>query len=196
MLFSIFVSVLQGLMCCHRSGRTWSASIDRERTASTIPRRPGSRGYVRVRLAPTTWSRSSAKNAGVASPWRGTRIAMWTTSADTSPGFNAPTVDFAASRPRRFTLTSGKSIRKRRSSSSTWSSEHEERAHLSFHAWWSQTIQVNCASPPDSSSTAIFAHHRWRDGVFLNFVRHRHVIILDLEESQSFLLDSTVGNRI
>lgn len=159
MLFSIFVSVLQDLTWYHRSGRIWSASIDRERTASTVPRCPGSRGYVRVRLTPTTWSRSSAKNAGVASPWRGIRTAMWTTSVDTSPGFNVPTVDSAASKPHRCTLTSGKSIRKRRSLSSTWSSEHEECARLPFHAW-SQTIQRNFASPLDSFSTATFVHHR------------------------------------
>lgn len=127
MSFSIFVSVFQGSTWCHRSGRTWSASINRERMASSIPRRAGNRGYVRARSAPTTWSRSSAKSAVVASPWRGTRTAMWITNADTSRGFSAPTADSAASKRRRFTPTSERNIQKKRSLSSIWSSEHDKK---------------------------------------------------------------------
>lgn len=127
MSFSILVSVFQGSTWCRRTGRTWSASINRERTASSIPRRAGNRGYVRARSAPTTWSRSSAKNAVVASPWRGTRTATWITNADTSRGFSVPTADSAASKRHRFTPTSGRNIRKRRSLSSIWSSEHDRK---------------------------------------------------------------------
>jgi len=127
MSFSIFVSVFQGSTWCHRSGRTWSASINREQMASSIPRRAGNRGYVRARSAPTTWSRSSAKSAVVASPWRGTRTAMWITNADTSRGFSAPIADSAASKRHRFTPTSERNIQKRRSLSSIWSSEHDKK---------------------------------------------------------------------